>query len=177
MKKISAILSVMLVITAAFMFTACTSAMEKENAEKQAAIVGAWIVADGSDVGQSDDGETYVNVYEFTSDGRQNYHQVKNSGTTTYPMGKYEIYDGKLKVKTKSGSQLAEISFENDFMTMSSSSAKRVYRKLTDEELKTYNIKLGIDPDKMYEEDNKSSSDTFSSEESGSETVSESTSE
>ena len=83
---------------------------------------------------------------------------------------------GSLRLKQKWFSTCRNI-FENDFMTMSSSSAKRVYRKLTDEELKTYNIKLGIDPDKMYEEDNKSSSDTFSSEESGSETVSESTSE
>ena len=62
MKRLTGILSLALIIAVTFMFTARTSAMEKENAEKQAAIVGAWIVADGSDVGQSDGGETYVNV-------------------------------------------------------------------------------------------------------------------
>jgi hypothetical protein len=177
MKRLTGILFVALIIAVTFMFTACTSAIQKENAEKQAAIVGAWIVADGSDVGQNDSGETYVNVYEFTADGRQNYHQVKSSGTTTYPMPKYEIYDGKLKVNTKSGTQLAEISFDGDLMTMGSSTAKRVYRKLTDEELKTYNIKLGIDPDQMYEDANKPASDTSAMEESSSETASESISE
>lgn len=173
MRKIQSVLCAVLILSVMFMFSSCSSEMDKENAEKQAAIVGAWIVADGSDVGQSENGQTYVNVFEFTADGRQNYHQVFNDSTITYPMGEYEIYDGNLKSSTTSGAQLAKISFENNFMTMGSTTAQRVYRKLTDEELSTYKITLGSDPDadaEELEEDTEQASET-------SETASESVSE
>ena len=178
MKKLTKVLSVILVLSLTFILTSCTSKMDKINAEKQAAIVGAWILADGSDVGQDENGETYVNVYEFTADGRQNYHQVANSQTTTYPQTKYEIYDGKLKVFTETGAKMAAITFKDDLMTMGTGSEQNLYRKLTEDELKTYNIKLGTDPAKTIDEAEQTNSDSSVSETgAGSETVSETVSE
>lgn len=122
------------------LLTSCSSAKNRENAEKQQKIIGVWIDDETTGVMQDDEGNNYVGLFEFTEDGRQVFHQVYSDATYSYPMDKYEIYDGNLKVFTKSGPQLAKISFEDIYMNLGSDTGFVKYRKLTDKEIETYNI-------------------------------------
>ncbi len=131
---------VIICIIAVLLLTSCSSAKTRDNAEKQQKIVGVWIDDETTGVMQDDDGNKYVGLFEFTEDGRQIFHQVYSDATYSYPMDKYEIYDGNLKVSTKSGPQLAKISFEDIYMNLGSDTGFVKYRKLTDKEIETYNI-------------------------------------